>query len=117
MKFNDLLILRLLLALLLALTLNSVAFAGDEEWRTVTPGDLAMKPVVDPDADAEAIFWEVRLDDGSSEKLTYNHYIRVKIFTERGRERFSKFDILFAKGKKVKMWRHELSNPMAQLSS
>lgn len=59
------------------------------------------KPVVEADADAEAIFWEVRLDDKKSNRLSYEHYVRVKIFTERGRERFAKMDIPFMKGKKV----------------
>ena len=82
---------------------SQTAFAGDEiVWRPVSPAELQMKtPQVEPDADAEAIFWEVRLDDKKAGKLSYNHYVRVKIFTERGRERFSKFDIPFTKGKKV----------------
>ena len=47
------------------------AYAGNEEWRPVTPEELALKaPLVDPDADAEAIFWEVRIDDSSSEDLS-----------------------------------------------
>jgi hypothetical protein len=72
------------------------------EWRNVTPVEMQMKtPQVEPDADAEAIFWEVRLDDKKSNKLSYEHYVRVKIFTERGRERFSKFDIPYTKNKKV----------------
>jgi hypothetical protein len=63
---------------------------------------LDMKtPQVEADADAEAIFWEVRLDNRKSDRLFYSHYVRVKIFTERGREKFSKFDIPFMKGKKV----------------
>ncbi len=79
------------------------ASAGGEEWRPVTPEELAMKtPKVDPDADAEAIFWEVRIDDSSSEDLSLQHYVRVKIFTERGREKYSKFDIPFTKGMKIK---------------
>ena len=85
------------------LLLTSFTFAFDEEtWRPVTPAELAMKtPLVDPGADAEAIFWEVRLDDKKRTKLSYDHYVRIKIFTERGREKFSKFDIPFYKGRKV----------------
>lgn len=84
------------------LTLLSSAAVAQTQWRPVSPAELQMKtPLVEPDADAEAIFWEVRLDDKKSSKLMFSHYVRVKIFTERGRERFSKFDIPFTKGKKV----------------
>lgn len=86
----------------LFLMCSSAAFAQDKIWREVSPAELQMKtPKVEPDADAEAIFWEVRVDDKKVGKLSYNHYVRVKIFTERGREKFSKFDIPFYKGKKV----------------
>jgi hypothetical protein len=79
------------------------AAAQDKEWRPVTPEELAAKtPVVEPDADAEAIFWEVRIDDSSSEDLSMKHYVRVKIFTERGREKYSKFDVPFSKWVKIK---------------
>ena len=76
--------------------------AQDKDWREVTPAELQMKTSkVEPDADAEAIFWEVRVDDGS-ENLVMKHYVRVKIFNERGREKYSKVDIPFVKGSKVK---------------
>ena len=72
------------------------------EWRRVTQEELDMKaPKVEADADAEAIFWEVRLDDEKRKKMFYNHYVRVKIFTERGREKFSKFDIPFTKNRTI----------------
>ncbi|HLL99824.1 MAG TPA: DUF3857 domain-containing protein, partial [Pyrinomonadaceae bacterium] len=74
-----------------------------QEWRPVTPQELAQKaPVVEPDADAEAIFWETRIDDSSQSNLKRISYVRVKIFTERGREKFSKVDIPYVKGMKVK---------------
>lgn len=81
----------------------SAVFAQDKDWRPVTPDELQMKTgKVEPDADAEAIFWEVRIDDSSSDDLSRQHYVRVKVLTERGREKFSKFDIPFRKGDKIK---------------
>jgi Domain of Unknown Function with PDB structure (DUF3857) len=96
-----------LLSLAFLLSGSSLAaFGGGDDdppvWRPVSPEELQMKvPKVEADADAEAIFWEVRLDDKKESKLSYEHYVRVKIFTERGREKFSKFDITFSKGKTV----------------
>ncbi|HEX8369618.1 MAG TPA: DUF3857 and transglutaminase domain-containing protein [Pyrinomonadaceae bacterium] len=92
----------LILMSLVCLFAESARAQADDEWRPISPAELAMKtPQVEPDADAEAIFWEVHLDDKKRKKLSYNHYVRVKIFTERGREKFSKFDIPFYKGRKV----------------
>ena len=71
------------------------ALAGDD-WRPIDPGHLAMKaPVVEKDADAEALFWEVRIND-AAEDLVFSHYIRIKVFTERGKESQSRIDITFA---------------------
>ncbi len=92
-----------LLFLSFLLLVNLQTLAQDKEWREVTPAELQMKtPKVEPDADAEAIFWEVRVDDSSPDVLVMKHYIRVKIFTERGREKYSKVDIPFVKGMKIK---------------
>ncbi|MBA2341744.1 MAG: DUF3857 domain-containing protein, partial [Pyrinomonadaceae bacterium] len=67
-----------------------------EEWRPLEPNDLALRaPIVEKDADAEAIFWEVRVDDASQD-LVLSHYIRIKVFTERGRDSQSKIEIPFA---------------------
>jgi hypothetical protein len=89
------------LFLILLFTVSSV-FGQDKDWRPVSPDDLQSKtPVVEPDADAEAIFWETRIDD-SSDDLSLRHYVRVKIFTERGRERYSKFDVPYTRGLKIK---------------
>lgn len=65
-----------------------------EHWRAVTPAELAQKQgVVEPDADAEAIFWEVKVDDSMPGEIVMRNYLRIKIFTERGREKFSKIDL------------------------
>lgn len=81
---------------------SQFAFAQDNVWRDVTASEREMTTSkVEPNADAEAIFWEVRIDD-SKENLSMKHYVRVKIFTERGREKYSKVDIPFFKGMKIK---------------
>jgi hypothetical protein len=81
----------------------SFVLAQEKEWRPISPAELASKtPVVEQDADAEAIFWEVRVDDSSADELALRHYVRVKIFTERGRDQFKSHDIVFTKGTKVK---------------
>ena len=79
------------------------AYSQDKTWRPVDPAELAAKaPKVEADADAEALFWDVWIDDSSSDDLSMRHYVRVKIFTERGREKFSKFDIPYSRGIKIK---------------
>jgi hypothetical protein len=71
----------------------STALAG-ENWKPVDPAQLAMKaPTVEKEADAEAIFWEVRVDDSQQYELSLKNYIRIKVFNERGRESQSKVDI------------------------
>ena len=79
----------------------SVAASG-EDWRPIEVADLALKEaVVEPHADAEAIFWDIRIDDGGDNSLVLNHYVRIKIFTERGRDQHSKVDIPYFSGTKV----------------
>jgi hypothetical protein len=93
----------LLLAFAIAVLLATEVYSGDQiDWRPVKPSELAMKtPMVEPDADAEAIFWYTWIDD-KGEGIKLNHYVRVKIFTDRGREQYSKFDIPFGPGIKIK---------------
>jgi hypothetical protein len=85
-----------LIVSVVCLTILPVAvFAGDD-WRPVPPADLASKAsVVEKDADAEALFWEVRVDDSLPEELSLKNYIRIKIFTERGKESQSKVDLQY----------------------
>ena len=81
----------------------NIAKAGGEEWRPLDPAHLALKAaVVEPNADAEALFWDIRVDDGGQNDLVLSHYLRIKIFTERGRENHSKIDIPYVSGVKIK---------------
>jgi hypothetical protein len=91
----------LLFSLCAFFSFSTIALAGSD-WRPVSAEELAMKKgKVEADADAEAIFWEVRVDDASA-NLVMSHYVRLKIFNERGREKFSKVDIPFVKGIRIK---------------
>jgi hypothetical protein len=91
------------LCLLVSALLAATATAGDkwDEWKPVDPAQLALKtPLVEKDADAEAFFWEVRVADeleGGNLRTVHTNYIRIKIFTERGREKQSRVDIPFGK--------------------
>lgn len=83
------------LVLLLAAAAAPVFAFGDQDWKPIDPAHLALKaPIVEREADAEAIFWEVRVDDGDESDLVFTNYLRIKIFTERGRESQSKIDII-----------------------
>ena len=96
MKFHSLMV--TLLLTFVCLLANAASPAIGDDWRPVDPEHLAMKtPVVEKDADAEAIFWEVRVQDeaeGGDFHTVLSHYIRIKIFTERGRENQSKVDLI-----------------------
>ena len=95
--------------LLVALVITSTiprpasALAGGEEWRAVDAADIALKaPIVEANADSEAIFWDIRIDDGGANDLVLSHYVRIKIFNERGRDKHSKMEIPYINGVKIK---------------
>ena len=88
------------LCLLLCLLAVSAApaWAAGDDWKPVDPAHLSLKnATVEKEADAEAIFWEIKIDDNPDGNLIFNHYIRVKVFTERGRESQSKIDLIYGK--------------------
>jgi hypothetical protein len=96
---------RCLVALHVVAALASPVQAAD--WKPLDPAHLAMKqPKIDPAADAEALIWEVRVADEIDHRgdpaTTYEHYLRVKIFTDRGREAFATVDIPYANGIEVR---------------
>ncbi len=76
------------------LSLALPAFAA--EWRPINPEELALKQSkTDPNADAEALFRDVYIENaiiGSNQNVQIT-YIRIKIFTDRGREKYSDFKI------------------------
>ncbi len=80
---------------------TNTTLAGDE-WKPIDPAQLALKaPTVEKDADAEALFWEMRVEK-SEDKAVISHYVRIKIFTDRGREQQSTVELPYYKGLKIK---------------
>ncbi|MFN7926919.1 MAG: DUF3857 and transglutaminase domain-containing protein [Blastocatellia bacterium] len=76
-------------------------FAG-EEWKSIAPTHLAQQAsTVEKDADAEALSWDIRVEK-SEDKATISHSLRIKIFTDRGREQQSTVEIPYYKGVKIK---------------
>jgi hypothetical protein len=91
-----------LICLIVPAALASSGGATDE-WKPVEPSELALKsPVVEKDADAEVLLWEVKVDDSPDDELVTFHYIRLKVFTERGKDSQSKVDLPFFNGTKIK---------------
>ena len=76
---------------------NAAARPGGADWLPVDQTTLSERaPVVEKDADAEAIFWDVRVQDDvttGSVRNVLEHYIRIKIFTERGKEKHGQVEI------------------------
>jgi hypothetical protein len=105
--------------LILFIAMGSIqgVMAQQKGWRPVEPDDLkTTSPVVDKGADAEAIFWEVYVDDSSAFEMALNHYVRIKIFTEKGREDFAKRDILFTRGMRIKDVEARVTKPDGTVS-
>ncbi|MCI0666154.1 MAG: DUF3857 domain-containing protein, partial [Acidobacteria bacterium] len=74
-----------------------------QQWKPIDPSQLALKaPVVEKDADAEALVWEVYINDSSDTTTDFIHYVRIKIFSERGKETQSKIDIPYFTGVQIK---------------
>ena len=92
---------RLAVSIFAVFLLSSVALGGDD-WKPLDPADTALKAgLVDKDADAEVLFWEVKVNDGDPGETVFSHYIRMKIFNDRGKESQSKVDIPYLKNEKV----------------
>lgn len=102
-------------ALVLLSLVGSVASAAaaptrvalTDDWKPIDPAHLALKaPQVEPGADAEALFWEVRVSDDADARgdvaTTFHHYLRVKVFTDRGREMLATVDLSYSSGVDVK---------------
>ena len=80
-----------LVVCLLAVSAPKLAAAAGEDWKPVDAAELALKsPMVDKEADAEGLFWEVRIDDNPDGNLIFNHYLRSKFLPSADASRRAK---------------------------
>src|SRR5882724_1997679 len=88
---------------ILFVIIPSAVPAQTKGWQTATADELKQTaPKVEPDPDAEALLWDVYVTDeeekGTGDLQTIlSHYLRIKIYNDRGREAFSKIDIPYGK--------------------
>jgi hypothetical protein len=84
-------------ALATVLSLAPGPARGAAKWDPIDPKELAeTTPKVEKDADAEALAWEVRVADetvGHDAQLVFSNYLRIKVFTDRGRDAMTRIDI------------------------
>lgn len=105
------------LTICLFVFLASDVKAQDKGWLPVSPSELSSSTAqVETGADAEAIFWEVRVDDSQADQLSMRHYVRIKVFTEKGREDFARHDILFTKGTRIRDLEARITSPSGTVS-
>jgi hypothetical protein len=93
---------RLMLLTLSCLLFSSPALA---KWKDLDKALLAeTQGIVDPEAPSETVLYEVRLTDtwdGEKVRSEIHHYMRVKIFNDRGRELESQIEIPYEQGERV----------------
>src|ERR1035438_3502944 len=69
-------------------------------WDPITDAERQMRaPLVDKDAGVEALFWKVHVEDllrGDDVSRLLRHYVRLKVFDEKGKEKAATIDIEFS---------------------
>ena len=91
-----------ILTLLCAGSIPQYAITAD--WKPVDPSLLSQtSPSVEKDADVEGIFWEVWVEDsGNDYESKAEHYVRLKVYNERGKDYAKQVDISYPDSVRVK---------------
>lgn len=90
-----------MLTRIVLLTMVAAASALSADWKPVTPEMLSLaKPKLDPNADAEAMFWEAWVSDAleGGQSLTHRvvNYKRIKLYNERGVKQWGEVSIPYS---------------------
>ncbi len=89
------------------LILAASPLADAVSWKPITPEELALAaPAVEKDADAEAIFWDLRIEDGlnivGEPLVSTENYVRIKIFTPKGKTEWTQIELRYTDPARVK---------------
>jgi hypothetical protein len=91
--------------LFVALFLLTAVSVLADDWPPPNPAELALKaPQVEPEADAEALLWDVRVAHeiaGGWVRTELSHYLRIKVFSKAGRDRWGTVDIPYSTNDKI----------------
>jgi Domain of Unknown Function with PDB structure (DUF3857)/Transglutaminase-like superfamily len=84
-----------------AISANGQPAPIDIAWLPITDAEREMKaPVVEKDAGVEALFWRVHVRDevmaGQELQRVFYHYVRLKVFDEKGKEKAATIDLPFS---------------------
>ena len=67
------------------------------DWLPLDPAQRSMAgPKIEPDADAEVLYWDFKVKDvfqGQDFWVVYDHYLRIKIFTDKGIQDYSSVEL------------------------
>lgn len=86
----------------LLLMVPAVSLTAAPKWPEIDPAELAeTHGRVDPEAGAEVLLYDVLVDHMDYYSPREEHYQRVKIYDQRGVERYSKVEIPYRAGEKI----------------
>lgn len=67
------------------------------DWLPIDPAQQALNtPKIEKDADAEVLYWEFRVKDvfqGQDYWAAHDHYLRIKVFTDKGIKDYSSVEL------------------------
>ena len=82
---------------ILAVLAGTPPARAEKDWPPLPPEQKTLaRPTVEPDAAAEALLWEVEVDDRLDETGALSirdHFLRVKVFTQKGAQAWTRHEV------------------------
>jgi transglutaminase-like putative cysteine protease len=102
----------LLFAVSVVTGLLAIRAQAGQQWPPVTDVERGLaQPLIEATADAEVLLWDVTITVTDNAETIFDTYLRIKIFTERGRDAESKVDLSFGGSKSLRDIRGRTTGP------